>query len=316
MDIGVSTAERRVLEQLRVTATGLPTLPGVVTRIIQVVNDDAASANDMVNVIQRDPALAAKLLRVANSPIYGSRRGVETLQQAVVRLGQAATQNLALSFSLVSALKMQSEGELDYAFYWRRCLLSASAAKYVAAKKRPADAEALFLASLMQDLGMMVLDKVFPATYRQLPFSQSDHARLVAHENQLCRATHPRVGAWMMEEWGFSERMQSAVAYSHSPLDLPAGDGEFVRCVALSARMADVLLADDNERDMSDLFAIASQWLALDKEDVAEIIQALVKTVPAFERMFDTLLLDQEKLELLTLMAREKLDELRADSPD
>lgn len=309
LEFNSSDSERRALEQLQTTATGLPTLPGVAVRILQVLNDADASVLDIVGAIQRDPALSAKILRVANSPVYGSRREVESLSQAVVRLGLHATESLALSFSLVSALKLQAGGALDYDFYWRRCLLSASAAKFIADRIRPAESEIAFLGALMQDLGMLVLDKISPQTYHEV--SLHCHTRLAAHENKIHRLAHPRIGAWLMGEWGFSERMQQAVAYSHSPLDLPVGDADFVRCVALSAKVADALLLDDNSVAVSSLFEDAALWLDLDREDIVLIIESLARAIPSYERLFDTSLIDDEKLEMLTLMAREKLSELR-----
>lgn len=315
LNLTLGDSERRALQLLAATATGLPTLPGVAMRIVQVLNDEEASVPDVVNAVQRDPALAAKILRVANSPVYGSRRHVESLPQAVVRLGLRATESLALSFSLVSALKLQQGGALDYDFYWRRCLLSASAAKYIAAEVRPADSEVGFLASLVQDLGMLVLDKIAPSTYREFP-SQS-HSRVVAHENRLHRLAHPILGAWLIGQWGFSERLQQAVAYSHSPMDLPDGDADLVRCVALSAKVADVLLqAEPLEQDSNavaaELFDCANEWLSLSREELALILERMAAAIPSFERLFDTSLINEEKLELLTLMAREKLTELRS----
>lgn len=314
LNVSFSDREHRALVQLKTTATGLPTLPGVAMRIVQVLNDDEASVSDVVNAIQRDPALAAKILRVANSPLYGSRRTVESLPQAVVRLGQRATESLALSFSLVSALRLQQGSGLDYDGYWRRCLVSASAAKHIAARTRPADCEVGFLASLMQDLGMMIFDKIAPATYADL--SLQDHSHLTVHENKLHRLGHPRLGAWLMGEWGFSKRIQEAVAYSHSPLDLPGGDADLVRCVALSAKVADALLQTgpmqhEGSAAASELFECADEWLSLTREDVAVILESMAVAIPSFERLFDTSLIDEDKLELLTLMAREKLTELR-----
>lgn len=302
------------INQLLATATGLPTLPGVAMQIITAVNDESTDTPALVQVLQRDPALTAKILRVANSPIYGSRRGVESLQQAVVMLGLRATHSLALSFSLVSALKLQSKGALDYSLYWRRCLLAASAAKQVADRIMPADKETAFLAALMQDLGMLVLDRVVPDLYSALPCQQSDHSGLEAHELAKFGLSHVQAGEWMAREWGFSARMQSAVAYSHQPEGLgeASSDYQFVCCVALGAELADMMLCADGSSDLSAVAAIAEQWLAIDTLALGDIVHSLTRTIPAFERVFDTHLLDQGKLQMISDLAREKLAELRA----
>ncbi len=305
--------EQRI-NQMVATATGLPTLPGVAVQIITAVNDEDADVESLVRALQRDPALAAKVLRVANSPIYGSRRGVESLQQAVVMLGMKATQSLALSFSLVSALKLQSGGALNYAQYWRRCLLAASAAKQVASCIMPTDKEAVFLAALMQDLGMLVLDRVMPDLYQNLPCSQADSLKLQAYELRRCGVNHAIIGEWMAREWGFSKRMQSAAAFSHKPEALEPDNShkQFVCCVALGVKMADMMMLPEEECDLSAVSQHAADWLAINEADVGTIVHSLTQDIPAFERIFDTRLLDQEKLQMISDLAREKLAELRA----
>lgn len=302
------------MQQLLATATGLPTLPGVAMQIITVINDMEAGVDELVRVLQRDPALAAKILRVANSPIYGSRRGVENLQQAVVMLGARAAHSLSLSFLLVSALKLQSTGALDYALYWRRSLLAASAAKQVAAFVSPRDKEAIFLAALMQDLGMLVLDRVMPDLYGSLPCDQRDHVGLEAHEIKCAGVSHAMVGGWMTREWGFSERMQNAVEFSHAPesLDGDADTARFARCVALGVEMADMMLPAKSDYDLSAVSVRAAEWLNIDGVSMGNIVQSLIQVIPAFERLFDTRLVDQDKLQMISDLAREKLAELRA----
>ena len=304
--------EQRI-HQLLATATGLPTLPGVAMQVITSVNDKHADAAALIRILQRDPALAAKILRVANSPIYGSRRGVESLQQAVVMLGMRATHSLALSFSLVPALKLQSGGALDYTLYWRRCLLSATAAKQIATCILPADKETAFLAALMQDLGMLVLDRVMPDLYAGMPCSQADHSNLQVHERNRFGLDHAYVGSWMAREWGFSERMQNSVAYSHQPDEVGGSDSDrqFACCVALGAELADMMLGAEGDCDLSRIAGKAEQWLAIDGGSMGEIVESLTRSIPAFERIFDTRLIDQEKLQMISDLAREKLAELR-----
>lgn len=314
MDSEAPAQQERRINQLLATATGLPTLPGVAMQVITTLNDARSEVDDIVAVIQRDPALVAKLLRVVNSPVYGSRRGVESLQQAVVMLGMKATQSLALSFSLVSALRLQAVGALDYSLYWRRCLLAATAAKQVSARVAPADTEAAFLAALTQDLGMLVLDRVDPALYRKMSCSQRDHSAVEAHEFRRFGRGHALIGEWMACEWGFSSRMQKAIAFSHSPASFTGSeaDSRFVCVVALSASIADMMLADDAGNGLPVVTSQAQAWLSLSEEDVGDIMQSMTRVVPVFERVFDTSLLDEEKLQMIASLAREKLAELRA----
>ncbi len=201
---------------------------------------------------------------------------------------------------------------MDYGAYWSRCLLSASAGRCLATRVMPGHEEAVFLASLMQDLGMLVLDKAVPELYSSLGERQSDHARVEAHELAQIETSHTQVGGWMLGEWGFSERMQQAVAYSHFPLALPEGDQTFVRCVALSALVADLM--ERPESGLDPLAEIADQWLPVTAQQLAEIMDELGHSIPALERIFDTRLLDQDKLAMITELALERLAVIRQQS--
>ena len=141
------------------------------------------------------------------------------------------------------------------------------------------------------------------------------HSLLEAHEINRFGLGHTQVGQWMAREWGFSERMQLAVACSHQPLaaEVSAGDRQFVGCVALGAELADLLLQADREHcDLSAVAAMAEQWLAIDGMSLGNIVDSLALSIPAFERIFDARLIDQEKLQMISALAREKLAELRA----
>nr|ADI18756.1 predicted signal transduction protein [uncultured gamma proteobacterium HF4000_36I10] len=310
--MAIQKADQERIEAVLATSTGLPTMPGVAIKIIDLLNEDEVDVDALSRTIQRDPALAAKMLRVANSPIYGSSRGVESLKQAVIRLGLRSTQSLALSFSLISSLKQQSSGALDYTTYWRRCLLSASAGRSLAKRVMPGHEEAVFLASLMQDLGMLVLDKAVPELYSSLGERQYGHARIEAYELTQIETSHTQVGGWMLQEWGFSERMQQAVSYSHIPLALPEGDHTFVRCVALSALTADVL--ERPQDGFGELTKVAGQWLNMTGQHMAEIMDELGQSIPALERIFDTRLLDPDKLAMISELALERLAVIRRRS--
>src|SRR6202521_2842954 len=94
-------------------------------------------------------ALSTKILRIANSPLYSKRRKSENLRQALVVLGLNAATSLALSFSLVGTYRTIKSSRVDYTRYWRRAILSASAARAFGELKRLDAPEDIFLASLL-----------------------------------------------------------------------------------------------------------------------------------------------------------------------
>ncbi len=112
--------------QLRIsTCTTLPTPPAVAMKVIALGDDPLAGLKDVVDAVRLDPALSAKILRVANSAMYARRHHAETLDQATMRLGFAGTITLALSFSMVNAMRQGEAAGLDMNHYWPRAVATA-----------------------------------------------------------------------------------------------------------------------------------------------------------------------------------------------
>ena len=158
-----------------------------------------------------DSALAAKVLRIANSPLYAQRRKSENLRQALLVLGMNATLTLALSFSLVKCLRAGRSNGISHPLYWRRALLAGTAARALADALHHPLAEEIFLAALLQDVGILALDQAIPDLYQRGETLQRDHAALAAMENARLQTDHARVGAWLMKSWNLPERLHAAI---------------------------------------------------------------------------------------------------------
>src|ERR1700690_3547818 len=146
-------------------SVNFPSPPGVATHIIELARDPEIEMGKVAKALSMDSALSSKVLRIANSPLYAQRRKSDNLGQALVVLGLNATLTLALSFSLVKSLRGGKSNGLNYDMYWRRALLVATAARALADAKHQPLVEEIFLAALLQDVGMLALDKAMPDLY-------------------------------------------------------------------------------------------------------------------------------------------------------
>src|SRR5262245_10339748 len=196
----------------------LPSPPGVATRIIELANDPEADIARIADVLSLDPAITAKILRIANSPMYARQRKTENLKQALMVIGLNATISLALSFSLLKSWQSSDQaGGLDYPLYWRRALLAATASHVLARAIGIKEAEELYLACLMQDIGVMALDRGMPDLYAGLGQEQGRQVALIQREQERIGVDHAAVSGWLLERWQFPERTQQVVAASHDP---------------------------------------------------------------------------------------------------
>ena len=254
--------------------TNLPSPPGVAARIIDLGNDPAASLGDVAQAVSVDPALSTKLLRLANSALYARQRRIENLRQAITMFGLNGTLTLALSFSLVTHLRGERGTGLDHVLLWRRALAAAFCARALGARNRERSAEDLFLAGLVQDIGMLALDKAVPELYRDLGPRQSDHALVCATERETIGADHASVGAWLLGQWRLPEWLQQAVGASHDAQD-EAPDPEsaaIARCVALSGIVADIWWGEDFKPATRRAYELAQRWFHMDGEAFETIL--------------------------------------------
>jgi diguanylate cyclase (GGDEF)-like protein len=268
--------------------TDLPSPPRVASEIIALADDPELSLVHVAGTLSKDPALVAKIVRIANSPIYARRRKSDSLRQALLVLGLNATLTLALSFSLVMSLRRDRPVGLDYKAFWRRALLASTASSALAEVLERRDGEELALAALLQDIGMLALDKIEPELYKGAP-PISMHAALIEYERARLGTDHAEVGEWLLERWRFSDRMRAAVAASNAPEDLAhdSEHGAFTRQVTLSGELADIWFTDALAPGMAALAARADALLHVDLTQLATVLAVVRNQLPETEALYE-----------------------------
>ncbi len=288
---------------------GFPSPPGVATHIIELARDPDIEMGQVAKALSMDSALSTKILRIANSPLYAQRRKSENLRQALVLLGLNAALTLALSFSLVKSLRVGKPNGISFPFYWRRALLAATAARALADAMRHAMAEEIFLAALLQDVGILALDKTMPDLYRGGEALQRDHMKLAELERKRLQTDHAEIGGWLMQTWNLPERLHLAISRSHTiELSFAADSGAiFDRCVALSGLVADLFLLEPAQRQFAETALSAQRCLGLDKMAFGQVLATVGAMIPETEAIFETDLLAKQHPELILEQAREVL---------
>ena len=157
----------------------LPSPPGIALRIIELAQDPEADIATAADIIAIDMALSARMLRIANSPLYASRRRIENLGQALTMLGLNATISLALGFTVTQGLTGGTGADHDLRQRaWKRSILSALAASQLGQARGLRRLEELMLAGLLQDLGVLCLAQA--ESERYLPLLREAVARTKA----------------------------------------------------------------------------------------------------------------------------------------
>ena len=286
-----------------------PSPPGVATHIIELAQDPNIEMGRVAKAVSMDPALTTKVLRIANSPLYAQRRRSDNLRQALVVLGLNATLTLALSFSLVKSLRSDKPNGINYPHFWRRAVLSATASRALGDALGQPHAEERFLAGLLQDIGMLALDRGVADLYRDLGDVQRQHRALQAHEKRRLGIDHAEVGAWLMRTWNLPDRLCVAIEHSHrvdqalarEPADV------FNRCVALSGNIADIFLLEPDQRPFAETAQMVERCLGMSKEEFGTVLSTVSSLIPDTEGLFEIEILGAREPESIMEHAREIL---------
>ncbi len=304
----MSQIPEHILQRLR-TCTNFPTPPPVAMRVLQLAQNPDIDLGKVAEAVSADPAIAAKVMRIANSAMYARRRQSTNLRQALITLGLNATLTLALSFTLVTALKKASTGGFDFQAYWRRTILSAAWGKLLASELGRPDAEEIFLASLLQDLGMLVVDKLWPEVYEGIAPFKIEHARICQHEQNCIGTDHRSIGAALLGIWNMPAGLVQAVQHSHDPsgAGVEGDDKAFVRVVALSGDLSDVWLGARNDTSLRRVGQQAQKFLNIQPHRLGEMFDLVKEQLPVAEELFQMELYDSGQLQDISEAARETL---------
>ncbi len=295
------------LKQRLAQAKNLPTLPAVAMRITELARDPDADLGQVADAISHDPALVAKVLRIANSPFYALRRRCENLRQALTFLGINGTLALALSFSLLKAFKEQRQSGMDHAWFWRRSLIAAASSRVLAERLVPTAGEELFLGALLQDIGMLALDSAVAGFYGPVAGQTAAHERFVTFEQERLGTDHAAVGSWLLSVWHLPDHIQQAAAGSHDPESMHKDEPirTFVRCVCIAGHMADAWIDEDPSSALESVKQLAGRLLDLSAEELAIAMSDVAVQLPEIESLFEIDLGDTRLMESILDEAKE-----------
>lgn len=286
----------------------LPSPPNVATEIIELAQDPELEMDKIASAISKDPVLTTKILRIANSALYARRRKSDNLAQALLVLGLNATVTLSLSFSLVTSLSKSKTAGVNYTHYWKRSLLSAISARAVAQSLGLVHREELFLGALLQDLGMLAIDKIAPEIYGDSGFV-GNHLEVAQQEREILGADHADIGEWMLTNWNIPATICAAVGHSHQHgVELDSDEQQlFSRSVAISGLFADVLLIEDEGAGILKLSKCAEEAFGMDRLAVTNLLTTITEAIPDTEAIFEMDLVNSVSSEGILDQAREIL---------
>lgn len=214
------------------------TLPAVAARILDFLEDEDADIRDIARLIESDPSLTLKLLRVANSPLYATRNEVNSIHEAIMKLGLNRLTNIVLGVSIFSKFLLSTRKdakELVEKFWWHAAA-TGMVAKSLSTKINKFYKENEFIGGLLHDIGKLALIQYDTKAYQEVIQKVRKGASDIEAEEEVFEANHIEVGYEIAKLWKLPNDLAQIIKYQN----IPGEAGEIKELVSV-VRLADLL---------------------------------------------------------------------------
>lgn len=196
----------------------LPVLPQAVSAVLRLADDPNANQRELERAFEKDPAITAKILKVANSSFYGGVK-VPSIGRAISFLGATTIRSLVIGIAFQQATGSKSSVLLfDKQDFWRHSLAVAVACRILGKLKAPSRSEELYCTGMLHDIGLLVMDRFLPDSFDEaIRHSKQYGLQLHEAEEKILGYHHATVGGLLAESWGLSEAMKRGIQFHHNP---------------------------------------------------------------------------------------------------
>jgi len=212
---GVKERVAKIVEEV----DSLPSLPSIVVKLIEVVNSSDSAAEDAAELIEKDPALTSKMIRLANSAFYGIPRSISSVTSAVVVLGFNTIRSLVLSASVAKIF--DGKHALDMDRFWKHSVVTAMSAKIIVRhlmSVRMMDPESAFCAGVLHDIGKLIFSQYTAEDYGAIcKYAREKKIPIVEVEEKIFGINHAKMGKILADRWSLPLDLEYAIVHHHDP---------------------------------------------------------------------------------------------------
>ena len=211
------------IDQLLKESERIEPVPQVIHQLMDLADDPDVPASEIAELILYEPVVTANLLKMANSAMFGFKVKIDSVHDAVVRMGLKRVVELALMSSVTKSLKSNQKGYgLEDGQLWKQSVSCALMASAAADKVDSSIKHVVFTAALLKDIGVIVMDRHIRAVAAEIQLAMQDGGLdLVAAERQVLGIDHADLGARIARTWNLSETLADAIHNHHLSDDLP-----------------------------------------------------------------------------------------------
>lgn len=205
------------LERLVEEVSTIHSLPMFYSRLSEAIDHPRFSIADIAKIISEDQGLTARILRLANSPLFGYFSKIETITQAVTIIGVLQVRELALAISVMDVFAGIPESLVNMEQFWRHSLATGVAARHLATNMREAGLERFFVAGILHDVGRLVLYVRLPELSLEMLERCRESGELLHRvEREVLGFDHAEVAGALLRRWKIPARVAEPVERHHN----------------------------------------------------------------------------------------------------
>ena len=280
-------AVNRNIKQLTEGMRNLGSYAGVIASVEAVLNDANSTLSNLGEVIEKDPDLAARLLKLGNSAFFCFSHRLETVSEAISLIGIQQVLDLITASNVIDAFEGISPEHVNMESFWKHSLACGIGARCLAVAGQLPAPEKFFVAGLLHDLGRLVLFSQAPKQATEI-FARYQSRRMLLRdaEREVLGFDHAQIGEELLRGWQYPANLVHAVAYHHSPMS--AG---FFQLESSVVHLADYLvhamqMGNPGERFVPPLSTPAWERVGLTTDVLASVMDSIDEQIAAVEESF------------------------------
>jgi len=267
------------IERKLESITDLPVVPTYIGKILRALDNTDIRAKKLAEYIEKDQALTIKILRAANSPWYGQKGKIATVDLAIIIMGLNTIKEIVIGMLVDKFFSKTPTYLFDINSFWNYSLFCGSTSRLLARKTNYKKAGEAFVAGLMHDIGILIIIQYFTYEFKEIKqLVESGKFDMIKAEELVLGNNHAEIGAWMAKKWNLPDQLINSVKYHHIPkkeldIQLDQETISLTRIVSASEWFANFLgfRTWTSEQDKPKLFATGDDILDFIDDDILDL---------------------------------------------
>jgi len=231
-----------LIDKILSSINSLPTLPTIFAQLSEAMDDEYVANQRIAQLISSDQASAFKILKVANSPLFGVQKKIESINQALLFLGHTEVKNILLALSIVKKFNTKGDSHgLRHIDLWAHSIATGIISRNLALISGQQKVDNYFLTGILHDIGKLIFIEFIPKEYLEaVKFAGNEKILIQDAEKEILKIDHAQAGQRFAEKWKMPQYIQEAIQYHHI-VQTPRGTNHLISILHISNIIARIM---------------------------------------------------------------------------